>query len=239
MRTIHLWLKRIAKFGLILTLGVGMSACAGSFGLGGKNWKEEVLLHDGRKIVVERSEQLGGRPTLESRERQTLSQSITFTVPETGHRVTWEMSFRNDVPEPNSVNVIVLDIVDGIPYIGGYPAGCIAYNKWGRPNPPQILFKYEGSQWQRITLEEFPAQLTRANVIVGGPPAEGLKPFYSVEQVDDENYDIRAKEYKTILREALPQARINEMCEERVLYKGHWILPNDPIARRFIDRQKQ
>lgn len=161
MRTNQLWLKRITKLGLLLMMEVSMNADAGLFGIGGKSWKEEVLLHDGKKIIVERSEQLGGRPTLESRERQTLSQAITFTVPETGQQITWEMSFRNDVPEPNSVNVIVLDIVNGTPYIGGYPAGCIAYNKWGRPNPPQILYKYEGGQWKRITLEEFPTQLFR------------------------------------------------------------------------------
>ena len=228
-------MKRLTQLAMLFMLGVSMSAGAGLFGLGGKSWKEEVLLHDGKKIIVERSEQLGGRPTLESRERQTLSQSITFTVPETGQQVTWEMSFRNDVPEPNSVNVIALDIVNGTPYIGGYPAGCIAYNKWKRPNPPQILFKYEDSQWKRVTLEEFPTQLIQANVIVGGPPAEGLKSFYTVEQVNKENHDIHQSEYKTILRESLPTARINEMCEERVFYKGAWVGPGDSIGKRMMD----
>lgn len=222
MRTPQLWLKQITKLGLILMMGVSMGADAGLFGFGGKDWKEEVLLHDGKKIVVERSEQLGGRPTLESRERQTLSQTITFTVPETGHQVTWEMSFRNDVPEPNSVNVMVLDIVNGTPYIGGYPAGCIAYNKWGRPNPPQILFKYESGQWKRITLAEFPTQLIQANVIVGGPPAEGLKSFYTVEEVNKENRDIHTPAYRTILREALANAggRCGEMVYDG---NGGWV----------------
>ena len=40
-----------------------------------------------------------------------------------------------------------------------------------------------------------------------------------------------------ILREPLPEARLLAECELRVLYKGHWILPNDPIARKFIDWQ--
>lgn len=42
---------------LTLTLGVAMSACAGF--LGGDSWQEEVLLHDGQKIIVERSQTYG------------------------------------------------------------------------------------------------------------------------------------------------------------------------------------
>jgi hypothetical protein len=196
-------LKAFSTIGLILTLGVSMSADAGLFGFGGKSWKEEVLLHDGKKIIAERVQKLGSRPTLESRERQILDETITFSIPETHQKITWTMSFRDDVPEPNGINVVVLDIVNNVPYIGGYPAGCIVYNKWKRPNPPQILFKHEGGQWKRVTLAEFPPQISRANVIVGGPPAEGIKSFYTVEQVNEENRDIDTPEYKTILREAL------------------------------------
>lgn len=211
-------------------MGVSMSACS-------KSWKEEVLLHDGQKIIIERAEQLGSRPAWESRERQTLSETIHFTIPETGRRVTWQMSFKNDDPEPNSINIIVLDIVNGTPYIGGYPAGCIAYNKWGRPNPPQVLFKYESNQWKRITLAEFPPQLVRANVIVGSPPAELLKSFYTAGQVDAENHDISTVEYKTILREAVKNGLGVTSCEELVFYKGAWVMPNDPAMRMLLDQK--
>jgi hypothetical protein len=63
MRTPHGMLKHITKLGLILMMGVSMSACAGLFGMGGTSWKEEVLLHDGSKIIVERSQSYGGRRT--------------------------------------------------------------------------------------------------------------------------------------------------------------------------------
>jgi hypothetical protein len=231
-------LRLFNTIGLILTLGVSMSADAGLFGLfGGKSWKEEVLLHDGRKIIAERVQKLGSRPTLESRERQILDETITFSIPETHQKITWTMSFRDDVPEPNGINVVVLDIVNNVPYIGGYPAGCIAYNKWKRPNPPQILFKYESGQWKRITLAEFPQQVSRANVIVGGPPAEGIKSFYTVEQVNEENHDIVTPEYKAILREAVkPGAAGSSVnCEELVFYKGAWVGPGDSIGKRMMD----
>jgi len=59
----------------------------------------------------------------------------------------------------------------------------------------------------------------------------------SAEKVKELNTGFQQPEYRTILREALPQERINKMCEDRVLYKGSWILPNDPAARGFIDQQ--
>lgn len=49
MNTLHTVTQRITKLGLILMMGVSMSACSGD-----QHWKEEVQLSDGRVIVVER-----------------------------------------------------------------------------------------------------------------------------------------------------------------------------------------
>lgn len=229
-------LRAFKTIGLVLALGVSMSACSDTM-----SWKEEVLLHDGQIIVAERFYNLGGKPTLESRERAALDLTATFSLPGTNKKIIWKNDFRDSVPEPNSLNLIRFDIVKGVPYIATYPAGCIAYNKWGRPNPPQVLFKYENDQWKRITLAEFPAELigTQANVIVGRPATSMLKSSYTVAGVDAENREISTPEYRTILREALPQVHINEMCMEMLPYKGSWAMPNDPIARKFIDQQKR
>lgn len=189
------WLLGIS----LITLGAGMSACA----MGGKmNWKEEVLLHDGSKIIADRHYNLGGYPGLESHNRIALDETVIFNLPNR-KAITWKTDFRNSVPEPNSLNHFRFDIVNGVPYLATYPADCIAYNKWGRPNPPQILFKYENDQWKRITLAELPSVLvgTTANVIVGSPDERILKPFYTVEGVNAENHNISTPEYKTILRE--------------------------------------
>lgn len=186
--------------GLALILGASMSACAFS---GTVSWKEEVLLHSGHKIIVERTNKLGGYPTIDSRERETTYEVVSFTVAGSNKTITWEMGFQDSRPEPNSLNLLALDVVNGIPYIAAYPAGNIAYTKWGSPNPPYIFFKYVGTKWQLIPLEEFPAAISKTNVIVGRPPAELLKPFYSVAEVEKQNYDISAKEYKTIIRTPL------------------------------------
>jgi len=194
----HSMLKVFKTIGLVLTLGVSMSACAATM-----SWKEEVLLHDGQIIVVERFYNLGGYPAIESREHAALDETVTFSLPGMNKKIIWKTDFRDSVPEPNSLNLLVLDIVKGVPYIAAYPAGHIAYNKWGSPNPPYVFFKYDGKTWQRISFEEFPTELNKTNVIVGRPPAKLLKSFYTVGEVEKQNYDISTKEYKTIIRTPL------------------------------------
>lgn len=184
-------------------MGVSMSACAGLTSHT-MSWKEEVKLHDGQVIISERFYNLGGYPGLDAHERVPLDETVTFKLPD-GKSIIWKNDFRDSVPEQNSLNHFRFDIVNGVPYLATYPAGCISYNKWGRPNPPQVLFKYEGDHWQRITLTELPPELigTTANVIVGRPASSLLKSFYTVEGVDAKNYPISTPEYKTILREAV------------------------------------
>ena len=200
-----------------------VSSCALAFlGLGNSmSWKEEVLLHDGSILVLERHYNLGGRPTLDSRERAAIDETVTFTLPGTNKAVSWKTDFRDSIPEPNGLNLLLVDIVGGMPYIATYPVGCIAYNKWKRPNPQYIVFKYEGGNWKHISLEEFPKELAMTNVIVGRPPGDLLKPFYKVADVQERNYYL-PPEYKAILREPVKGAGAN--CGEMV-YDGHggWI----------------
>lgn len=216
-------MKHIAKLGWLLMMGVSMSACAGLIDHT-MSWKEEVLLHDGQIIVAKRFYNLGGYPGIESRERGALDEMITFSLPGKSKEITWKTDFRDSEPEPNSLNLIRFDVVKGMPYIATYPAGCIAYNKWGRPNPPQVLFKYENDQWQRINLTEFPVELlnAQANVVVGRPKTSLLKSFYTVEGVNEENHEIDTPQYRTILREVLPSA--GNSCPKMVPYgKGGWL----------------
>lgn len=225
----------------LLLIATGMNVNAGPFGIGGntRSWKEEVLLHDGQVMVAERIYYLSGFPSIGSRDQSALDETVTFRLVGTKKKITWKSDFRDTVPEQNNLNLLLLDVVEGMPYIATYPAGCIAYNKWQRPNPPYVLFKYENGEWKRISLAEFPSELNSPNVIVGGPKPSLLKTNYTVDQVKEENHDIRERHYKIILREPLSNERIEQMCEERVLYKGSWILPNDPVARRIIDMKKR
>lgn len=233
--------KWIAKLGLLLMLGASMFADAGLFGFGGTSWKEEVLLHDGSKITVDRTadrhgpHEIGQRPPIGD-------QSIKFTMPGTNRQVVWKDEFSNDVSGAN-FNLMALDVVQGVAYLVVTPAGCPSYNKWGRPNPPYVIFKYQGNEWVRIQLQELPSEIKSPNMLHSSPDevAEKTKKdgIVSAEVIRSENEDFRQPEYKTILREALSKERINAMCMVMVPYNGSWVMPNDPIARKFIDQQKK
>ncbi len=175
-----------------------MSACSKTM-----SWKEEVQLSDGQIVIAERFYNLGGYPAIESKERAALDMTVTINLP--NGKIIWKNYFRDSLPEPNSLNLIRFDVIKGVPYIATYPAGCIAYNKWGRPNPPQVLFKYENNQWKRITLAELPTSLigAHANVVVGRPATSLLKSFYTVARVNEENDGIDEGPYKTILKEPI------------------------------------
>lgn len=216
MSTINGAMKQITKLVLLLMMGVSMSACSAE-----KSWKEEVLLHDGQKIIVERHFNLGGGLNIERRERKELDETVTFKLPGSDKTIAWKTEFDDFAPEANNndLSILLLDIVNGVPYIATSPAGCIGFNKWKRPNPPYIFFKFNGKDWKRITLEEFPAELNKANVILSSPSTELLKSFYTVEQVNAQNNDgIRAEGSRTIIRK--PFAIEENRCPELVPIKG-------------------
>lgn len=235
--------KILAFFALVVTFS--LSACAGlSEGVGhSMTWKEEVLLHDGRIAIAERHYNLGGYPTLDSTERSVINETTTFTLPGTEQRITWQSDFRDTVPEPNSLNLLLFGVVNGVPYLATYPAGCIAYNKWQRPNPFYVLFRYERGEWKRISLAEFPAELSKTNVIVGGPVPKLLKPFYTVDGVNTGNYYLEPK-YKSILTKAIedPAGRCGEMISDG---QGGWIgigwfkkQPSKESCLKYCEREK-
>lgn len=154
--------------------------------------------------------------------------------------ITWKDEYDKAVGGSN-FNLLALHILKSTPYIVAKPNLCLSYNKWGRPNSPYVIFKHDGSQWQRIPLSELPVEFKEINLAVVFTKADekvitSQSPM-SVELVKKFNAGLASPESKTILREPLPIAQINQMCEERVLYKGSWILPDDPIARKMIDQR--
>jgi len=224
----------------LMILGGSMSACA----MGDKtSWKEEVLLHDGQKIIVERSQTYGGRHEI-GQSQPIKAHTISFTLPNSNKTIVFKSEYSEDVGRAN-LNLLALHVLNGAPYIVAEPNLCLAYNKWGRPNPPYVIFKHDGKTWQRIPLSALPAEFKTINLIVNNGREEDIQRaasgsgYVSVTDVQRINNSLTQPEYKTILREPLAKGRIEQMCEERVLYKGSWILPNDPVAREFIDKQKR
>lgn len=223
---------------LVFALVASVSVNAGLFGFGGTSWQEEVLLHDGSRIIVERTVERGGRHEIGQRPAYT-EQSLNFTMPATGEYVVWEDHFSEDIGNSSFLPMLV-DIHQGIGYLVASPMGCPSYNKWGRPNPPYVIFKYQGKVWTRIPVSDLPAEISKPNIISSQPDTEvegiGKRPV-PAETIQKIISDYRKPEFRSILREPLAKDRIDQMCEERVLYKGYWILPNDPVAKTIIDQR--
>ncbi|MCC6966920.1 MAG: hypothetical protein IT391_11660 [Nitrospira sp.] len=237
-----MWARCCTTISLVLTVGVAMNAEAGFLGLGGDSWKEEVLLHDGRKVVITRSQTYGGSREI-GQPPPIKEHTITFTLPNTDKAIEWTSEYGEDIGRTNFF-LLAVHVLSGKPYIVAEPYMCLSYNKWGRPNPPYVVFKYEGTAWQRIPLAELPAEFTTINVALAvmGREVKHLVElgFVSSETIKKLNDHIDRREVKTLLREPVKAGSPGSTnCEERVLYKGQWILPNDPIAREFIDRQKK
>jgi len=230
MRIHQSWLKRIAKLGSLWMVGVTLSACAGLSGFGGTSWREEALLHDGSKIIVKRSQSYGGRHEI-GQSAPVREHTITFPLPDSGKAISWTSEYGEELGRTN-FNLLALHILNGTPYLVVEPNLCLSYNKWGRPNPPYVFFKYDGKEWRRIPIAEFPAEFKTVNLIVNNGREEDIKAlerksglvsgFVSAEDVKGINSSLTQPEYKTILREALQNAggRCGEMVYDG---KGGWI----------------
>lgn len=125
------------------------------------SWKEEVLLHDGRQIIVDRyvsygigGKMSGGAPI----DRYTLD----FTDPETNRGIHWESD--------HHLSPMLLDFKDGVPYLANNLHNCVSFEKYGRPVPGYVLFKYIGNKWERISLADFPKEFSEANLLVSATP---------------------------------------------------------------------
>ena len=222
----HSLLKAFTTIGLVLTLGVSMSAQAGLFGFGGDSWKEEVLLHDGSKIIVERSQAYGGRHEI-GQTPPIKEQDITFTLPGTNRSFTWKSEYSEDIGRAN-FKLLALHVLNGTPYIVTVPNLCLSYNKWGRPNPPYIIFKHDGKDWQRIPLQELPSEFKENNLVINSKGEARIITAQSIvtaELVRKLNGELVQPEYKTILREAYPGAAGG--CIKTDYYKGAgWLSPD-------------
>ncbi|MBI5007084.1 MAG: hypothetical protein HZB95_08145 [Nitrosomonadales bacterium] len=195
-------------FGILLMLGLSLSACAGLLGFGGDNWKEEVLLHDGSKIIAERTAKRGGRHEI-GQKPPFESQQLEFVMPVTGERVIWVDNYSEDIGTASFLPML-LDIRQGVAYLVANNMGCLSYNKWGRPNPPYVVFKYEGKEWKRIPVQELPAEINRPNLIQSEPDATAeriRKSPVPAERIQEIISNYRQPEFRTILREPLAKGR--------------------------------
>ncbi|MDH2917261.1 MAG: hypothetical protein PXX77_10355 [Gallionella sp.] len=238
MRIHQLWLQRIAKIGLVLMVGASMSACSAV------SWKEEVQLHDGNKIVVNRSQSRGGGHEI-GQEVPVNEHKISFTLPSTHKPIAWETTFGQDINDSNLIP-LALDVINGTPYIATTNSGCIAYNKWGRPNPPYVFFKYDSETWQRISLEKFPVEIKESNLVIGLQLHERRLASHSGALSADEVKNINAESrspdvlyLRLFVREPIKGGDAD--CPVMVPFEGGWASPSyvERTIRQRVDAEKR
>jgi hypothetical protein len=141
---------QVVLVALIATFG--LSAC---FGRTTYQWKEEVLLHDGRVIVVERSVRTGEVPVEIGQPPGESDYTLTFRLAE-GKAVTWEAG--------KSFRPMIFDLRDGTAYVVALGRTGPDYGKHGCPKPPYFIFRYSDGRWQRIDYELMPKEIRKANL---------------------------------------------------------------------------
>ncbi len=154
-------------------------------------------------------------------------------MPSTNEKVVWEDHYSEDVGGSN-FNPLLLEIVNGTVYVLGSPAGIASFAKWGCPNPPYVVFKYQKKVWEHISLEQLPAQIKLPNLVISSPDDVAKKANYgvlSVEMIKQENDGFRQPELRTILRE--PVARMQKGCLEP-MKGGGWQSPGGAKAPESI-----
>jgi photosystem II stability/assembly factor-like uncharacterized protein len=198
--------NKITKLGLLLLLTVAMVACVSATSItkiAGDSWKEEIELHDGSTMIIKRTQHYKGRHEI-GQAVPVGEHTVSFTLPQTGKSYTWTSEYGEELGRTN-FNLLAVHVLDNTPYIVVTPNGCFSYNKWGRPNPPYVIFKHDGSTWQRIPLSELPPMFTTINVLVSitDKDTRGISSMRTISAatIKARNSELSQPEYKTLLRE--------------------------------------
>lgn len=241
---------------LIGGLSIGLSACAVGGGRiefsggsrFGDNWQEEVLQHDGRSIVVERSQTYGGGHEIGQRSPIKVL-SITFKLPSSGKQFSWTSSY-DEASKIANLELAALHVLEGKPYLVAVP-NCNSYNTFGRPNPPYVVLKNETDEWKRITLAELPAEFKTTNLVIesfGNSATLAQMGKVSAETVKQLNGQMRQPEYRSIVREQMPPSQGLTGCsigrdiravliapeiDGKPLYYNWWPLAKDWMQKTY------
>ncbi len=120
-------------------------------------WQEEVLLHDGKTIVVTRTATIGGgRMEPGASNVGETNFTLSFTAPN-GQEVFWE--------NPRTLRPLVLGFEGSTTYLATRPAMGSDYMTFGCPDPAYVFLKYQNG-WQRVKYEDFPKTLSKTNLLV-------------------------------------------------------------------------
>lgn len=134
-----------------------LTGCAGGI----RHWQEQVILPDGRELIVERSHTLSNRFDREIAAYDSGPSATAYTVAvplPAGGKAVWQAEHKDMIP-------IAVAVQEQGVYLVALPS-CTIFRKLGKPAPPFLVFKYLDGQWQRTGIEEFPKAIGEANLMI-------------------------------------------------------------------------
>lgn len=148
---IFLRLMMVGFAGLSLTF---LNACDM---LGGNSlkWTEDVRLPDGRVVQLTRYQEFNGPHEIGDTPNQS-DYWLEFKNPETGEVVKWEQ-------KAPGLSTMALMLDGKSPLLLTSPSFGGSYDKFNRPNPPYLLYKYDGA-WRQIDVSKIPLKRFRVNM---------------------------------------------------------------------------
>jgi hypothetical protein len=184
--------KQITKLGLLLMMGIGISACSGS-----EKWKEEVQLSDGRVVVVEREtiREGGGDEWAFNRSGSKPKEyRIRFANPDgSGKMIEWRSTKTSPATWPEIA--LVLDVESGQPIVFSLVAisiGCEVYSKYA----------YQNGAWDEEALaDKFEEKMTNLFLKLG----VDMPSFVNLETKRKIN---SSGDYRRALKQAGPDLKV-------------------------------
>lgn len=179
-----------------------------------ETWDDEALLHDGRIVEVHRWIALGGRNLLQSISTRPDTHSFEAQNPDTGKIIKWSGE--------KNVNPIMLDFVDGIPYLVVVSEKVFSNVKlYGCPEIPYAFLKYEQkiSQWIPVPRNLVPKVLRKANL---SQDYDGCYMMDSKRQTKEfirGRYKVK-KSGSCFLNAEIPQDYDSWDCKSKLSYKN-------------------
>lgn len=140
------------------------------------HWVEEVALHDGTLLDVQRSVALSYSSSgdlSQSAQKWPNHYSFSFFHPNTAQFIEWSGDY--------GFNPILLDFHNGTPYLVILQNSVYAnLRQFGCTEIPYIFFRYESTKnrWEQISSIEFPSVISQANLTAfydGGYIHEGMR----------------------------------------------------------------
>lgn len=167
------------------------------------DWKQEAPLHDGRMLIMERRSKLSPSDPFQLSVRFEIAQKLAFTHPDTSEKISWDI--------PDGLLPVMIDFDQGIPYFALLASD---YSKWGCPNPPYLVYRYELGKWKHVEFEALPPVLEDRNLI-----AQSKSVYSGVRVLPDGSYVSAAvmEKYWKEFRSGLPlDQRTKKLSKEKL-----------------------